>query len=210
MEGALTDYTTTAAVKRQLGIGVNGTTNTVDDDLIGLYVTQASQMIDTETMRTFSETVGTLFYDSCPPVAEGRTLYFDQDWLGIDALSNGANGTLDPSNYRLLPLHYSPKYAVELLAKSNLAWNVGNDGYAQNAVCVIGTTGFCLSANRPADITLAATKLAAWLYQNRNNDGSTVQIADGAVAIPAQAPTFVLRTLSKYVRRQAYADLSHA
>ena len=101
-------------------------------------------------------------------------------------------------------------YGLQLLVKSQQTWVVGNDGYAQNAICVIGTTGYCLTTNRPADITLAATKLAAWLYQNRDNDGSTVQIADGSIAIPANAPTFVLRTINKYVRRSVYSEPSHA
>lgn len=204
------DYTTGSLVKRQLGLLVQGTNNTVDDDLIDIYVTEASQMIATECMRQFSETVGTLFYDATYPVVDNNILYFDQDWLGIDAVSNGANGTLNPSNYRLLPINFTPKYGLQLLNKSTQAWVVGNDGFAQNAICIIGTTGYCLSANRPADITLAATKLAAWLYQNRDNDGSTVQIADGAIAIPANAPTFVLRTIQKYVRRVAYSEPSHA
>lgn len=206
----MADLTTTAAVKRQLNIGQNGTLNTVDDTLIDLYVTQASQLIETECLRQFSATVGTLFYDARYPVIEKNILYFDQDWLGIDALSNGANGTINSANYRLLPAHFSPKYAVQLLPKSGLYWQVGNDGFVQNAICVIGTTGYCATGSQPADITLAATKLAAWLYQNRDNDGSSVQMADGAMVIPADAPTFVLRTISKYVRRAAISEVSHA
>ena len=173
------DYTTTSAVKRQIAIGVNGTVNTVDDDLIATYVTQASQAIDTYTGRTFAESVGTLFYDARFPVIERRTLYFDQDYLGINALSNGANGTINPANYRLLPQHYPPKYAVQLLEASGLYWQAGNDGGAQNAIAVIGTTGYCLSSARSADITLAATKLAAHLYMTRDNDGSAVQVSTG-------------------------------
>lgn len=203
------DYTTTAAVKRQLALQVTGTNNTVDDDLIALYVTQASQMIATETMRQFSETVGTLFYDAGYPVVANNILYFDQDWLGVDAISNGSNGTLDTSDYRMLPLHSSPKWGVELLPASNTTWQLGSNGFSQNAICVIGTTGYCLSSDRPADITLAATKLAAWLYQQRDNDGTTVQVADGAIAIPANSPTFVLRTIQKYVRRSVYSEGSY-
>ena len=203
------DYTTGTLVKRQLGLLVNGTNNNVDDDMIDFYVTDASQMIATETSRQFSETVGTLFYDAAYPVVDNNVLYFDQDWLGVDAISNGANGTLDPSNYRLLPINFAPKYGLQLLVKSNAAWVVGNDGYAQNAICIIGTTGYCLSANRPADITLAATKLATWLYQNRDNTGA-IQIAEGFTVIPADAPPFVLRTISKYIRRVAYSEPSHA
>lgn len=69
----MSDYTTTAAVKRQLNIGQTEI-NTVDDDLIDVYVTQASQAIDTFTGRTFSESIGTLYYDARYPVIEGRIL----------------------------------------------------------------------------------------------------------------------------------------
>ena len=205
----MTDLTTAAAVKTQLGIGTSGTLNTTDDTLIGLYVSQASQMIETETQRTFSSTVSSFPYDAGYPVTEGRTLYFDQDMLGVDTIVNGANGTLQPTQFRLLPTRGTPKYALQLLDSTNMFWQVGNDGYRQNAILINGTAGFCLTGTLPADITLAATKLAAWLYQNRDNDGSSVQVADGAIAIPAQAPTFVLRTISKYIRRAAYADGAH-
>lgn len=206
----MTDLTTTAAVKTQLGIGTSGTLNTTDDTLIGLYVTQASQMIETETNRTFSSSVSSWNYDAAYPVVEGRVLYFDQDMLGVDTVVNGVNGTLQPSQFRLLPLRYSPKYALQLLDSTGMSWQTGNDGYIQNAIQVNGTVGYCLTGTLPADITLAATKLAAWLYQNRDNDGATVQVADGAIAIPAQAPTFVLRTISKYIRRVSYSSGSHA
>lgn len=206
----MSDLTTVGMVKRQLGIGSQGTVNTVDDDLLGLYVTQASQMIETECSRVFSASVGTQLYDAAYPVVCNNVLYFDQDYIGVDAVWNGANGTLDPSTYRLLPLRYAPKYGLQLLVSSNDVWVVGNNGYAQQAIGVIGTTGFCKTGEQPADITLAATRLASWLYQNRDNDGSTVQIADGSIAIPAQAPTFVLRTISKYIRRTATAENSYA
>jgi hypothetical protein len=205
----MVDLTTLSAVKTQLGIGTDGTLNTTDDTLISLYVTQASQLIETETARTFSSTVQTLYYDVGYPVTDGRTLYFDQDWLGVDTVVNGANGTLAPSQFRLLPVHDTPKYGLQLLNSTSMYWQVGNDGYSQNAIQVNGTTGYCLTGTLPADITLAATKLAAWLYQHRDDSGDTVQIADGAIAIPAQAPKFVLRTISKYIRRVAYSEPSH-
>lgn len=198
--------TTTAAVKRQLSIGSVGTVNNVDDDLIDSYVQQASQLIQTECMRTFGTLVETAYYDAGYPVAYNNVLYFDHDMLAVDSVSNGSNGTIDAANYRLLPVHASPKYALQLLVSSQLVWQVGNNGYAQNAIVVTGTAGYCTPADRPADITLAATKLAAFLYQNRDNDGSTVQIADGATVIPAEAPTFVLRTISKYVRKVAWSE----
>ncbi len=207
----MADYTTRAAVKNQLNIGRNGTLNTVDDDLIDLYVTQASALIDSYCQRTFSESIGTLdYYDACYPVVSGRRLYFSQDYLGVDSISNGANGTLAAGQYRLLPLNGTPKYAVQLLDSSGLYWQVGNDGYAQKAIVVSGTVGFCTAANRPADITLAATRLAAWLYQSRDRSGDTVQMADGTTIIPSGAPAIVFKILDRYVRRVAASENSYA
>lgn len=199
------DLTTSAKVKRQLGIGVNGTTNTVDDDLIATYVTDASQAIETHCKRSFSVTYGTLYWDARFPTVSGRKLYFDQDVLGIDSLSNGSNGTINAANYRLLPQHFSPKYALELLTKSSMVWLDGNDGFAQNAIVTIGSFGYCEAADQPADVTLAATKLAAWLYQTReNSETDTIQMADGSVSIPSNAPPMVFRLLEKYIRKVAY------
>lgn len=203
--------TSVDAVKQQLNIGQHGKFNTVDDDLIGVYVQEASTAIETYCMRSFSGSVGTLFYDArYPVITSGRMLLFDSDVIGVNAVSNGVNGTIDPSNYRLLPLNYTPYYALQLLDKSGLTWQVGNDGYAQNAICVIGTTGYCATNQQPSDVTLAATKLAAWLYQNRNNDGSAVQTADLSTIIPAQAPQFVFKVLDKYVRKFSTSDPSHS
>ena len=199
----MTDLTTTARVKRQLEIGVSGTVNTVDDDLIGDYVTMASQAIETACKRQFSITYGTLYWDACYPTVENRTLFFDQDVLSIDFVSNGSNGTIPSNNWRLLPQHYQPSYGLQLLTQSNMTWLVGNEGYVQNAITTIGSFGFC--ATPPADVTLAATKFAAWLYQNRDNDGAIIEMADGTKSIPAEAPQLVFKILEKYTRKVSYS-----
>lgn len=199
----MSDLTTVTRVKTQLGIGVNGTTNVVDDSMLADFVTQASQMITTYTQRQFYVTYGTLTYDSIYPITEGRRLYFTEDWQQVDFVWNGANGTFQASDYRLVPTHSSPKYGLELLPASQKTWVVGNDGFPQNAITVVGSYGYCDDNTRPADITLAATRLAAWLYQNRDNDGSIIQMADGNLAIPSTAPNFVFTVLDRYVRSVA-------
>lgn len=205
----MADLCSVAAVKRQLNIGATGTANVIDDDLIAVYVTDASKLIETECARTFSATVGTYLYDVGYPVTEGRKLYFRDDMLGVDYLVNGANGTLTSAHYRLLPLDTSPKYALQLLDSAGMEWQIGNDGYRQNAILLVGTAGFCLTGTLPADISLSTTKLAAWLYQHRDDTGDSIQMADGSVVIPSNAPQFVLRTLSRYVRRASYVGGDH-
>lgn len=204
----MADLTTTAAVKRQLAIGVNGTANTVDDDLIAVYVTDASKLFETECQRTFSSTVGSYLYDQGYPVTSGNILYFRDDMLGVDSVVNGANGTLDSTQFRLLPPDDTPKYALQLLSRSSLFWQNGNDGSAQNAIQVNGTRGFCLTGTVPADVALAVTKLAAFLYQTRDNLES-IQVAEGMTVLPAQAPAVVLRTIQRYIRRVSYSGANH-
>ena len=199
----MSNLTTVDAVKRSLAIGVNGTLNTSDDDLLLTFVGQASDMITSYCRRNFYVTYGTLYYDSNYPHTSDNKLFFTEDWLQVDYVWNGANGTLDPANYRLLPTHYSPKYALELLPRSQTSWMVGSDGFNQNAIGVIGSFGYCDDNTRPQAITFAATKLASWLYMNRDNDGTVVQMADGSLAIPSNAPSIVFTVLDRYVRVEA-------
>lgn len=197
----MTDYTTLAAVCSQLGIAGSLPD---DDPLISTYITQASQWIDTICGRTFTAANGTMTYDCAEPTVIGRRLYFDQDVLGVYRVVNGDGAVITSSQYRLLPANHSPKYAIELLPSSAITWTYATDW--QSALTVAGTLGYCTDANRPADITLAATKLAAWLYQNRDNAGSTMRYADGSSETPAEAPAFVLRILEKgqYVKSELF------
>lgn len=197
----MANLTTRDAVKRQLSIGkrVNGTLQLdqvqFDDDLIDDYVTQASAVIESEANRSFSGDVGTLYYDTC----SSRVLHFDADVVAVVSITNGDDGTMSASDYRLLPVNASPKYAIELLGGKS--WKMFN-GARENAITVIGTLGYCAANAQPADITLLATKLAAHFYLNRDNDGSVIKMADGTANIPSEIPSFVLKTLraNGYVR----------
>lgn len=201
------NLTTRAAVKQQLGISSNA-----DDALIDVLVDQASAMIETHCNRVFGTFIETLRYDRRSVIVGGRVrgnvLYFDTDVLGVDAVVNGANGTLSSSDYRLIPSNPPsfrrtatfPRYAIELLPESGQRWALNSTGGRQDAILITGTIGYCLPSDIPPDVKLAATRLAAWLYQNRDNDGATVQAPDGTLNIPAEAPTFVLKTLQRYVR----------
>lgn len=190
----MADLTTTAAVKSSLQI-----TTTDDDDLIALYVSQASQMIETQALRQFSATPGTLTLNACAPHLYGNRLFFDTDVLSVASVAD-SNGTLSASQYTLLPLNESPKYGLHLKGTAELTYSDDPIG----AITVVGTLGYCTAANRPADITLAATKMAAWLYQTRDNNGEIVRFADGSTVIPAEAPSLVMRIMTKYTRMKAF------
>lgn len=194
------DYTTTAAVKSQLGITGSG-----DDALLDLYVSQASAAIRNICGRNFHETTGTLYYRFGEPDTFGSRLLFDADVQSVVSISNGTNGTLADSDYITLPPNVSPKYGVELRESSGKTWTYGLQGDRPNAIVVTAVTGYCTTADRPADITLAATKLAAWLYQNRDNVEQAIQTADGTTVLPTEAPPMVMRLLRRYIKLRGQA-----
>lgn len=210
---AANDLTTVAQVKRQLA-SPNGTMSDVDNDLLQYYVTQASDdferacnrwWIDAEGIYhpAFTPSYGTLYYDAIYPQIEGKTLFFGQDVLSVVSVSNGANGTLTSDQYRLLPVNGSPKYGLELLTPG-ISWLYGSTGSPQNAIVVTAQVGMFTAGNVPANVTLAVTKYAAWLYQNRDNDGSTFVAANGEAVIPSQAPALVLKIVDQYKRRESF------
>jgi hypothetical protein len=193
------DLTTLTAVKSQLSIG---TLNNVDDALLSTYVTQASQMIETYTKRTFNAENGTLTFDIAPPYIYGRKLFFREDVLGVYELRNGNGTVITADQYRFLPLNNTPLYGLELLPSASVVWSPTPAGDWLSAITLAGTLGY--STTPPQDIQLAATKLASWLYMNRDNSGEIVKFADGSTSIPAEAPAIVLRILNtgRYVRDQ--------
>ena len=197
----MADLTTLDAVRQQLGLGP---VDTDDDELITDYVTEASIIFQNEVnLPNFSAANGTLLLNACPPHAYGRQLFFRDYVVGVYSVVNGDGLTVDPAHYRLLPYNSSPKYGMELTIDSGLRWTFDRDPHA--AITVAGTLGYCTSANVPADVTLAVTKLAVWLYQNRDNRGETIKFADGSKSIPAEAPAIVLRTQKRYIRDVLYA-----
>ena len=192
--------TTTAAVKTQLGLHgtVNGTLNdnADDDSLIGAYVAQATQIFNSEVGYTFIATNGTLELDACAPHAYGRKLFFRQPVVGVYSVVNGDGQTLTESEYRLLPANETPKYGIEIKQGSGKYWNY--DTSPEAAIVIGGTLGYATEANIPADVTLAVTKLAANLYQNRDNKGEVIRFADGSSQVPADAPGIIFKVIENY------------
>lgn len=196
----MVDLTTTAAVKAQLHI-----TETTDDTLIDGFVTQASEMFQTETRRQFYATGGsTLTYDILNPQIIGRKLYFQTDVLGVDRIVNGDGSVLTTIDFRLLPLNDSPKYAAELYVGANVYWQQSPSNNWQSAIQVQGTVGYNLTGQVPSDVQYAVTKLAAWMYITRDSNGDVIRFADGSSQIPANAPETVLKVAKNYKRVQIF------
>lgn len=182
----MTLLTNGTLIKRQLDIDVSG-----DDTYIDELAERASDMIHRLCKRNFYTATETRTY-TVGRDTHGRRLYFDTDFVSVGTLVNNGT-TLTANEWRLLPPNATPKYGLELLRSSGKYWSYATD--PEDAISVTGEVGYCTEANRPATVTSAATRLAAWLYQNRDNDGATIQVGDGTTTIPAEAPPFILRML---------------
>lgn len=198
----MSTLTSLEAVKRQLEI--DGTL-TSDDDLLSTYVTEASALVEGECNRQLVSTIGTLNLDCGPPHVYGDMLYFDKkDVRSIVSLTNGDGDEITADKYLLIPANDDPKYALRLKNNSGVSFTYVSE--PKQALTLVATLGLFDQDSVPSDMHLAATKLAAWLYQNRDNDGSIIQLADGAKSIPAEAPAVVLRILQsgKYIKHRLF------
>jgi hypothetical protein len=174
---ATSDYTTSAAVKRQANIAA---ANTSYDTLLGDLIAQASRAIDNHCGRWFYAKTETRYYDE--RAVAGDTLFLDADLLTITALSNGdsAATALTAASYWLLPRNTSPYYAIRL--KSTKIWEVDLDCY----ITLAGTWGWSVSP--PADITQAC---ANWVLAIYNTQGAAAGLNSetiGDYAVSFQAP----------------------
>lgn len=173
-------------------IGLTGAEDTSDDDLIeNELIPAASQIIQNSCQITFGTLQGTLKMDAAHPYLKGNTLYFRDNYVtGIDRFTSDA-GTLTSGMYDLMPLNGTPKYGARL--RPGNSWNVVNPAAA---FTIVGTLGY---GSIPWDVGVAATKLAAWMYQTRDSDGA-IQVVNNVAEVPAQAPPQVHTILSKYKR----------
>lgn len=185
----MANLTSLANVQQALGLG----TLTGDDMFIGTLVAQASSLIEHYYARTFSDSLGTLYLNACPPHAFGHRLYFMTDVLGVYSVVNGNGDVIPATDYQLLPLNASPKTGMELKVGTGRYWTWTTDPVG--AITIAGTLGYCTSSNIPADVVYVATKLAALLYQNRDNKGEIVRFADSSVQVPVNVIPDIIRIL---------------
>jgi hypothetical protein len=190
----MTDYTTTSAVKTYLHIG-----GSADDALIGALITRASRLIDDHCGRWFSAETQMRYYDAVGAHIVGNLLLLDADLLTITTLTNGDGSEIDSEDYLLRPINWPPYFGIALKAGSGLRWTYSGD--PAGAISVAGTWGY--SATPPAPVEHAATRLAAWLYRQRDTgvESGQVQVTERGVSVaPARLPRDVLDLLGPYVR----------
>lgn len=184
-------------VRKMIGLN-NPAEDTEDDALIqDVLIPAATDMINNDCQFTFGTLIGSLDLFASHPYLKGNTLYFrDNAVVAIDSL-NTDNGTLTPDiDYVLMPLNFSPKTYARLINFSTIS--VTNPA---GTLTLSGTLGY---GSVPSDVSYAATKLSAWMYQTRDSDGS-IEVVGDVTQVPASAPPLVKNILSKYKHNLIFA-----
>lgn len=188
-------YTTLAKLKPLMNIT---STSTTDDTAIEDMITQASRIIDQNTLRTFYARTETHYYDT---PSGASLLIYDDDLLAITTLTNGNGVVITSSQYKLYPLNVSPKWEVRLLASSGISWHVSTAGDRDGAIAIVGSWGY--SASTPADIEAACNDIVVTAYHKRygeNTTGAATITGAGVVITPKDIPDSAWKTIENYRR----------
>lgn len=185
-------YTTVAAVKTYLGISGAG-----DDTLLATLVAAARSQIEAKTGRVFEATADTTRYLDAVADVDGPYLLLRGDLCAITSVTNGDGTTVTSGEYFTVPLNATPYYALKLRGTSGNAWTYTTD--PENAITVVGRWAYSLTP--PADIVQAATRLAAYLYCQKDAQvfDVTAQPDMGIITVPQGIPRDVQMLLAPYV-----------
>ena len=191
-------YTDAALIKAYAGA-----LGTSDDALLDDLADRAQKLVENYTGRVFEGTgTSSRSFDAVADV-EDRTLYFDEDAVSINTVTNRADGTpetIGTSSYITLPRNRTPYYGIRLLASANKEWDYQDD--PESGITVVANWRY--SATPPDDIVQATTRLAAFLYRQKdtNSDLDRPLLTDAGVTIlPSQVPHDVKQTLEFYRKR---------
>jgi len=189
-------YTTTAQVKTYAGIGGSG-----DDILIGSLITYAQKAIDNYCNRTFEGSATNRVFDVGGDT-EGNTLWFDEDCASITTVTNGdASSTeVTSAQYVTIPRNRTPYHGIKILSSAGKVWEYSTD--PEGAITVNGVWAY--SATAPNDIVHACTRLATFLYRQKDTsmDIDRPILTDaGVTLLPGSLPNDVKTILEPYRRR---------
>jgi hypothetical protein len=190
-------YITTTSLKVYRGIAA---TETADDALLVTLIGAAEAQIDRHTGRTFKavSTAAAHYFDALRDTSDDRkSLYLDDDLITITAIVN-AGTAVATTHYVTEPRNAAPYRTIRLtyLADDMWTWQTS----PEDAITVTGRWGYSTAA--PADIQQAATRLAAYMYAQKDASSFDVTLlADlGAMTIPGGMPRDVREMLEPYVR----------
>lgn len=183
-------YTDVEALKAYLGID-----GSEDDALLDSLIGRAQAAIETYCGRKFEASASTTkYYD----VTGSRTLFLDDDLLTLTTLTNGDDEEIASTEYQLLPLNETPKYAIRLKQGSTYNWESDSEGNTEGVIEVTGTWGWSTAA--PNDIIHATVRLAGYFYKQKDAQVfDTEAIPDaGVIMVPKGIPVDVRIILDRY------------
>lgn len=190
----MADYTTVTDLKTYLHIS-----GSADDALLADLITRASRIVDRHCHRHFAAVQETRCYDAVGSHITGKLLLLDADLLSLTTLTNGDGAVIDADDTILRPVNWPPYFGISLKASSGLGWTYTDD--PEGAISVEGVWGY--SAEPPPEIVQAVTRLAAWLYRQRDTgvDTTEVEVTErGTAAAPSRLPRDVRQMIDPFIR----------
>lgn len=184
-------YITTAELKEYLGIDGAG-----DDSLLDGIIDNAKGIIDRYCNRTFEATADTTRYFDAIYDVDGQYLVLDGDLSAITTLTNGDGAVLTTASYVTEPRNTTPYHRVRLKSASGKAWTYTTDH--EGAISIAGKWSY--SVTPPDDIVHVCTRLAGYIYHQKDNAGELDRavIAGNATILPVQLPGDIRLMLAPY------------
>ena len=187
-------YATLVQLREYLKISAN-----IDDILLQRQLDHATAIIERMTHKAFAVSADTVkLFDAVRDV-HGMLLTFDGDYAAaITSVINGDGETIPASGYVTEPRHEPPYYGVKLKLGGPYVWEFNDT--PEEAISVTGRWGW--SVTPPDDIVHACTRLAAWMYRQKDTSGDSDRVLisrDGTVVLPMKLPADIHDLLSPYV-----------
>jgi predicted NAD/FAD-dependent oxidoreductase len=187
-------YASVARLKSYLGIDT-----TTEDDLLHNAIETAQAHIDRATGRTFEASADTTRYLHATEDVDGRDLWLGEDLCAITTVTNGDAVVVASNEYSTMPRNVTPYHSLRMLASANKAWTYTTD--PEGAIVIVGKWAYSTTA--PADIEHACTRLAAYLYRQKDSHGEAdrpLLTGDGNVILPQRLPADVASMIRPYTR----------
>lgn len=200
-------YATTAQLKTYMGI-----TSSSDDALLGDCIARAQAIVDDYTSRVFESPADTTRvytpivnrassgFGIAGDLEDDYTMGLSYDIISVTTITNGDGSNVPLSAIVILPLNFTPGYAIRIKQSSGYYWTY--TGTPEGSVSITGRWGYSLTA--PKNIEQATIRLASQLYRQRDGspDLSDVIIsADGSQIVNAAMRSDVRQLLNPYRRR---------